>query len=786
MIQIKDRFFLITTENSSYAFRVTGSGHLEHLHYGGRAELTDEKAMTEERAFAAGNLISYSKEHPLVTLEDMRLEMSGYGKGDIRDPFIEVIHRDGSRTRDFLYDSHRIINAPLFTESGMPLAHDDNGAETLEVTLKDKEYGMTLLLYYTAWADSDVITRRSVVINDSDDDVTVTRLMSTQVEFPDCGYRITTFNGSWVDEMNKNHFTLPRGQFVNSSYAGVSSNRANPFVMMAEPEAGEYHGAVCGFNLIYSGNHYESFSVNSFGKTRFLSGINPQSFSFTLKKGEKLESPEAVMTFTVGGYSGVSRNMHAFVRKHIVRGYWRDRTRPILINSWEANYFKISESKLIRLARNARDVGIELFVMDDGWFGDRNDDTSSLGDWYVNEKKLPGGLSKLSDKIHEMGLMFGIWVEPEMVSENSDLYRSRPEWSMEIPGKPHSEGRNQRVLDMSNPEVVDYLFGRMEEIFSSTKIEYVKWDMNRIISDSYSQYLGKDRQGEVYHRYVLGLYSLMSRLTERFPQILFEGCASGGNRFDLGILSFFPQIWRSDNTDPVSRRRIQTSYSYGYPMDTVTAHVSSRPNHQTLRDTPLSTRFAVASFGIMGYELNLSDAPARLLESIKKEVAVYKRWRDVLQFGDFYRCGEGDLYSWTTVSKDKSRAVGMLMQTLVVPNTPTHRFRARGLDPDRYYRFYSVAKEKDIRQFGDLVNTASPVHIKQNSIIHNTLARFMTMPGESEDTIVSGKTLMEEGVYLKQAFSGTGYNDQVRFFRDFASRMYFIEKVDPARENEEQ
>jgi alpha-galactosidase len=483
------------------------------------------------------------------------------------------------------------------------------------------------------------------------------------------------------------------------------------------------------------------------------------------------------MTCSREGFNGMSRNMHDFVRQCIVRGEWKGKTRPVVLNSWEASYFDINESKLLKLAKAGKDVGVELFVMDDGWFGERDDDTSSLGDWQVNKKKLPHGLKGLCDKVNALGLEFGIWVEPEMVNVKSRLYEKHPDWTLDIPGKPHAEGRNQRILDLTNPEVVAYLIDAMSRVFSSANISYVKWDMNRTFSDYYSRYLAPEHQGEVAHRYVLGLYELMRTLTERFPQILFEGCSAGGNRFDLGILSYFPQIWASDNTDALCRVKIQTGYSYGYPMDTVSAHVSACPNHQTLRTTPLATRFAVAAFGVCGYECNLCDLKKEELAEIRAQIALYKEWRDVLQHGRFYRGRNGNIHEWTCVSPDRTKAVGFLMQELVQPNTQFEYYRASGLAPEKTYHFTNRQLRYNVKNFGDLVNTASPIHIKPDSMLHNVVAKFVTMPGETEDATVSGSLLMESGMKLKQAFGGTGYNEEVRYFQDFGARMYFIEEV---------
>lgn len=561
--------------------------------------------------------------------------------------------------------------------------------------------------------------------------------------------------------------------------------------MISKTGTNEDSGECYGLNLIYSGNHYEAAEVNSFGKTRVVTGINPQSFCYVLEPEEVFETPEAVMTYSRQGFNGMSLRMHRFVREHIVRGEWKKKERPILLNSWEASYFDINESKLLNLAKAGKEAGIELFVMDDGWFGNRNDDTTSLGDWDVNEKKLPGGVKRLCDKIRKMDLLFGIWVEPEMINVKSKLYEEHPEWVLQIPEKPHSEGRNQRILDLTRKEVQDFVIEKMSEVFSSAEISYVKWDMNRIFSDYYSSALSAEKQGEVAHRYVQGLYRCMKELTQRFPHILFEGCASGGNRFDLGILCYFPQIWASDDTDALCRSEIQNGYSYGYPMSTVAAHVSSCPNHQTLRVTPLETRFNVATFGVLGYECNFCDMKNEDMQQIKEQIALYKQWRQVLQFGTFYRgrnydltstcsgslwSGEDNYMEWTCVSEDKSKAVGFLMHKLAVPNSRFGYYVAKGLKEEAKYHFYNRKLKYNIKNFGDLVNMVSPIHIKQDSITHNLISQFIKMDGEKEDFYAYGDTLMYGGVRLKQGFAGTGYNEEVRYFQDFGSRIYFMEE----------
>lgn len=751
MIRRFGQCFALATERTTYCFRVMKTGHLEHLYYGRRITVesdADMEALTEKHAFMPGNTNAYDQENKDFSLEDIRLEMSSYGKGDIREPFIEVIHGDGSATSDFLFEKAEIGMGKEAYRT-LPGSYDENnGTEHLCVTLRDRQYELRLELHYYVYADCDVIARSARLVNESRETVRLERLMSLQLDFDEPEYIFTTFTGAWAREMRKTDTRVMSGKHVNASYTGTSSSRANPFVMLSKADTSEDAGDCYGFNLIYSGNHYEAVEVSGYGKTRFVSGINPQSFSFSVGPGEDFEAPEAVMGYSCAGYSGMSRGMHRFVREHIVRGEWKDKLRPVLLNSWEAAYFDINERRLLQLAEAGREVGIELFVMDDGWFGNRDDDTRSLGDWEVNRGKLPDGLEGLARKVRELGMEFGIWVEPEMVNVKSRLYETHPDWALQIPGKPHSEGRNQRILDLTRREVQDYIIEEMSKVFSTEGISYVKWDMNRTFTDYYSGALPPERQGEVAHRYVMGLYRCMRELTLRFPHILFEGCSAGGNRFDLGILCYFPQIWASDDTDALCRAEIQTGYSYGYPMSVVGAHVSACPNHQTLRTTPLETRFNVACFGVCGYECDLCDMDEEERDAVKEQIALYKRWRDVLQRGDFYRGrtfarGEGgvpgNITEWTCVSADRGRAVGFLMQKLVQPNTQSGYYMAKGLDPARRYHFYNR---------------------------------------RTEDCSACGDTLMYGGVRLKQAFAGEGYNAQARYSPDFASRLYFMQAED--------
>lgn len=792
MITAQNGIYKLDTDNTSYIFRECESGHLQHLYYGRKIH-ADAQVLCEKHVSIPGNTNIYSPDFNNFSLEDMCLEMSSWGKGDIREPFIEVSHADGSSTSDFLFESSKITLGKEESET-LPGSYDEDGnVGHLTVILKDSNYNLKLELHYYVYEKCNVITRSAKFINESTDDVRLNRLMSMQLDFNDSDYELSSFNGAWIREMNRNIISLDAGKYVNESVTGTSSNRANPFVMIARHNTSENFGECFGFNLIYSGNHYEAAQVNSYGKLRIVTGINPSLFSYKISAGESFETPEAVMTYGYAGFNSMSHNMHDFVNNHIVRGKWKNRVRPILLNSWEAAYFNINEKKLLRLAKAGKEAGVELFVMDDGWFGERNDDTSSLGDWTPNEKKLPGGIREIADKIKALGLDFGIWVEPEMVNVKSRLYEKHPEWVVDIPEKPHSEGRNQRILDLSNTEVQDYIIEQMSNIFSSADISYVKWDMNRIFSDYYSKNLPPERQGEMAHRYVCGLYHCMRELTKRFPDILFEGCSAGGNRFDLGILCYFPQIWASDNTDALCRTQIQYNYSYGYPLSCISAHVSASPNHQTLRNMPLETRFAVAAFGNLGYEFNLCDLPKDEFMAVKAQIELYKKWREVIQYGTFYRreCfdnrnsrnhgvlnnGAGNNASWCVASKDMSKAVGFTMQKLVVPNTQFACFFANGLKDDAVYHFYNRRLKHNIKEFGELVNMVSPVHIKQGSLVQELASKFVKLDGETEDYMAYGDTLMYAGVKLKQSFSATGYSEDVRLYQDFAARLYFMEEV---------
>ncbi len=793
MIRIENGLFILETAHTSYLFRADETGNLVHLYYGERVELSEGalQALAPKCVNQNGCSIIADQENNVLCLDDVCLEISARGKGDMREPFVEIIYADGSRTSDFRYEGSRIEEKKCSPDKLPGAIDEEEQVQSLVVTMADRNSKVRLELIYSVFEACDCITRFARVINEEESAVTLLRLMSAQLDLEAFELKVTSFHGDWTREMGRFDTLLQAGKYVNEATTGFSSNKANPFIMFGEAQTTEEHGNCYACNLIYFGNHRESIEAGGHAKMRMLTGIHPDFFTWRLEAGDSFTSPEAVLTFSAEGYRGISKNMHAFVREHIVRGTWKKKERPVLLNSWEAMYFNIQERRVLKLAKAAAEAGIELFVLDDGWFGKRNSDKTSLGDWYDNMEKLPGGLAGLSKKIREMGLLFGIWVEPEMISEDSELYRAHPDWAVRIPGKAHSLGRNQMLLDLTRTEVQDYIIESMSDVFTRSKAAYVKWDMNRHMSDYYSQGLEAKKQGEFAHRYILGLYRVLEELTTRFPDVLFEACASGGNRFDLGMICYMPQVWASDNTDAISRSSIQNGYSYGYPQSVIGAHVSSCPNHQTLRITPHATRFAIASAGILGYECNLSDLSTEELKEIAQEVSLYKKWRQTLQFGQWYRIKPGKVYGqagvnvpydadeiqWCIVSKDKEKAVGITLQGQVVSNFSHHKFCTAGLDEKKLYHFYNQNFKYDIRRMGDLINTVSPVHIKQDSFVHDILAKFVRLDAEKEDFIVYGSLLNKCGVQLGQCYAGTGFESGTAIYQDYDTKMYFMEAV---------
>ena len=691
------REFHLRNDRISYVGRVLENRWLGHLYFG--------PALAGGRTYAhlvPGDFYGFSNRLG----EPIPLECPTSGSGDYRPPAVVVEGPDGSTVLDLGYRSHRLIpgKPPL---PGLPSTYVEFGgeAESLEIVLADSIAGLEVRLLYTIFRDRPVVVRSVALANTGQGPLIVRCAMSASLDLPDAAWQLITLSGEWGRERHVQRRDLRPGRQSVSSLRGISGSQHNPFVALARASTTEDAGEAVGAALVYSGNFLAEAEVEPFGTARLRMGINPEGFAWLLEPGATFQAPEAVLAWSSEGLDGLSEAYHSLFRERLARGSWRDRPRPILLNNWEATYYDFDEARLAAIAESARDLGMEMFVLDDGWFGHRDDDTTSLGDWQVDRRKLPGGLEALARSVESMGLRFGLWIEPEMVSRRSNLFGEHPDWAVGVPARPRTESRNQYVLDMARPEVVDYLFETLSAVLGSAPISYVKWDMNRAVTEAHSATLPAWRQGEFFHRYVLGLYSLYERLTKAFPGILFESCASGGGRFDPGMLAFAPQAWTSDDTDAVDRLAIQWGTSLAYPPSSMGAHVSAVPNHQVGRVTPLATRAAVAFFGVLGYELD----PTALSESERAEVAdqvtFYKRWRELLQFGRFHRLhgpfdGDGNETAWLTVSADRRTAIVGHYQVLSRPNPGPRRIRLRGLDPGALYRVSVWPEAADVAGAG--------------------------------------------------------------------------------------
>lgn len=773
MIEEKDGLFRLTTRETSYWFRVTRFGHIEHIHYGERLAEQNPEGLLQKRTALPGSSVVYDAASPNDCLDNICLEWSGIGRGDYRHSPSELKMPDGSFTCDFVYRSFRTLRGAVPMDT-LPSAYASD-CDTLELTLEDASNHVELKLYYTVFEQTDVVTRRAVLINHNEKPLVMRRLMSMMVDLPNRGFRFISFDGGWIKEAHKHERAVEYGLYVNESTTGASSNRHNPGFLLAEANACETHGRVYGFNLVYSGNHYGAVELCAQDIVRVQLGISPHCFEWTLGTNERFETPEAVMTFSGNGFNGMSAHFHDFVNRHIVRGDWREKERPVLINNWEAHFFRFNRRKLLSLARRARRLGIELFVLDDGWFGHRDSDTCSLGDYTVNRRKLPGGLPRFAKNIRRLGMAFGLWFEPEMISEDSELYRAHPEYAVRVPGKKPTLGRHQLVLDLCNPVVRDHIVENVSRILDESRIAYVKWDMNRHISDEFSPLL--QNQGEFFHRYVLGLYDVLARIFRPRPHILLESCSSGGNRFDLGMLCFSPQIWASDNTDPIERLKIQGGLSYLYPLSTMGAHVSEAPHQQTLRQTPLNTRFNVSCFGCLGYELDLKTLTPAEKKDIKQQIAFYKAHRTTFQFGRFSRMSahKPNKVHWQCAAADRKEAVAGFFQTQSAASEGLDFLPLTGFDPQAKYTVRTRAQSLYIRQFGGLVKHIMPFALNPNGFILRTINAFYRLPDCTESYECRGD-MLTTGLRLNSQFIGSPYNPQIRLLGDFGSNLYVITK----------
>lgn len=685
-----EQVFTLQMKRTTYQMKAGDYGILLHLYYGARVEdCTMDYLLHRKDVGFSGNPYEAGEDRTF-SLDTLPQEFPSYGVGDYRNNCVGVCQADGTRAADFRYVSWEIREG-AHKIPGLPCLFDeDETAETLVIFLEDAASSLKLELYYVVFADRDVIARSARITNGGKEAVRLEKMMSACLELPNGSWEAIHFHGRHAMERRLERLPLMHGTMEVGSRRGTSSHQHNPGVILCSPDATEEHGGCYGLSLIYSGSFSMEIEMDQMDSVRAVCGINPEFFEYRLEPGEAFDTPQLMMTYSGSGLGRMSANFHSIIRHNLCRGKYKFARRPVLINNWEATYFDFNEEKILSIARQASELGIEMLVLDDGWFGSRDSDNAGLGDWFVNTDKLKGGLTDLVTGINGLGMKFGIWIEPEMVNEDSRLYREHPDWALTIPGRKPCRSRNQLVLDMSRSEVRDYVFDSIAAVLKSANVEYVKWDMNRSICDVYSAVLPKERQGEVYHRYVLGIYDLMERFTSSFPNILFEGCSGGGGRFDPAILYYSPQIWCSDDTDGIERLEIQYGTSFFYPISAVGSHVSAIPNHQTGRRTPLATRGVVAMAGSFGYEMDLNLLTEDEKEAVKAQVEDYKKYYDLIHNGDYYRLtspqGDSGFTAWQFVSGDKTRTLLNLVITHVRANAPDLWFKLRGLDPEKRYR----------------------------------------------------------------------------------------------------
>ena len=687
-IDAEKKIFTLETDHTMYQMQADAYGVLRHLWYGAKtgcdmSYLQDYPDVGfSGNIYAAGNDRTYS-------LDTLPLEYAGAGVGDFRVPAVAAVHADGSSALDLRYYSHTVKPGKYGIE-GLPAVYAaEDEAETLEVVLRDTASAVEVTLLYAVLPALDLVTRCARIRNLGETPVTLTKAASLCLDISRGSWEWVHFHGRHAMERQMERRLLFHGIQEIGSTRGTSSHHQNPTVLLCPPDCTETAGACIGAALVYSGSHQTRLECDQLGQVRMVMGIHPDLFRWELKAGETFSTPEVMLSYSDTGLETLSHHFHQAIREHICRGKYQLAERPVLINNWEATYFGFDTEKILHIAEEAARLGVDMLVLDDGWFGKRDDDCSGLGDWFVNETKLSGGLHDLVEKIKGMGMRFGIWFEPEMISEDSDLYRKHPDWAIRIPDRAPMRSRYQLVLDMANPEVQEYLFRVMSDVLHSADISYVKWDMNRSISDWYTRTLPADRQGEMPHRYVLGLYALLERLTAAFPDVLFEGCSGGGGRFDAGMLYYCPQIWCSDDTDAYERTKIQYGTSFFYPVSAVGSHVSTVPNHQTGRITPFETRGTVAMAGSFGYELDLNLLSDGEKQEVAEQIRQFKTYGPLIHNGKYYRLTNPmaeDAALWEFAAQDGSEVLVQGMLFHAEANVLRRTVQLRGLDAEKRYR----------------------------------------------------------------------------------------------------
>lgn len=689
-----NRLITLNTKNSTYQMKIDEYGFLLHLYYGKRTNGNMDYILVNlDRGFSgnpydAGDNRKYS-------LDALLQEFPCRGAGDFRSPVFEVRYEDGSFGCDLRYESH-IIKDGKYGLSGLPAVYENSDmdkAQTLEITLSDKVSGIKVILYYGIIESLDIITRAANVINENKNNIYIEKLQSACLDFVSGNFDLITFYGRHAMERNIQRQSVGHGSYRIGSRRGTSSHQYNPLMILADSDANEDYGNCYAMSFVYSGGFLGEAEKDQYGQTRMQLGLMEEQFSYCLKSGESIIAPEVIMSYSDRGLAILSQNLHKCIRENVCRGKYKNEVRPVLVNSWEASYFDIDKNSIVNLAKNAAELGVEMLVMDDGWFGKRDDDNSGLGDWFTNENKIGCSLKELVESVNNCGIKFGIWVEPEMVNEDSDLYRKHPDWAFAVPGKKPVRSRNQLVLDFSRKEVVDYIYDSITKVIESGNIEYIKWDMNRSIANVYSS---EDKyQGNVYYDYVLGLYDFLERLNKNYPDILIEGCSGGGGRFDAGMLYYTPQIWCSDNTDAIDRTKIQYGTSFGYPVSAVGAHVSAVPNHQTGRSVSIDTRGVVAMSGSFGYELDLGKVSEAEKNTIKEQIKTFKKEAELIHNGLYYRLSDSykdPVAAWEFVSKDGDDVLVNVVCLKMHGNMQPLYVRFKGLNENVTYKDVKTGK----------------------------------------------------------------------------------------------
>ena len=770
MISIAKDTFLLSTKNTSLLLSVNQAGKVGTEYFGALLkEGEDVSSFIKKTSYFPGTNVTLDEDKPDICLDYLREDFSLPLKGDFHKPSLLLSNEDTS-VFDF-----RFVSATKREAEEIPFLPTPRGAkEELVLVLKETKMNVNLKLHYLVYEEEDVIGRYVEIVNEEEGAINIHKASSFLLTLPYTNQKLTLFHGGWADEGHKETVPLFHGTFSFGSDTGSSSNRHNPFFILSSEEANLQEGVCYGFNLVYSGSFEAAIELDHFNNVYIQEGISSLFFKKTLSKGESFFTPLAVLSYSEAGFNGLSLNFQHFVKHCVTPKEFEGQLRPVIYNNWEATYFKFTKRKIKRLMKKASRLGVETFVLDDGWFSTRNSDKLGLGDWTCNRKKIPGGLSSLSKYANKLGMKFGIWMEPEMVNPDSSLFRLHSEWAIQDGVHSPSLGRNQLTLNLALKEVQDFVCDSVSNVLKSADISFLKWDYNRPMSDV------KISNGEssFYYDYIVGLYSILKRLRKDFPNVLLENCASGGNRFDLGMLSYFAQSWMSDDTDSFERYRIQTSFSYGYPLSVMSNHVAAKVSHQLMRQTSLDTKFDVACFGILGYELDINDLSKAEKTLVKNQIAYYKKHRQLFQFGDSLLVSEfnQDEMSAFEVKNEKEAVVGHFRSVANISPLEGH-LKALALDENKIYRYENRQEKISLNKFGGLVNMLLPFHLNPDGFLLNFVSRFKMMDGEIDKGQVSGHSLKMGAPILKDEWMGVGYNENVRLLGDFGARIYFIEEV---------